>query len=85
MSDTPHSGLPVAGYRPQTERAVEVVNTNKVMEERILRMIDTIQADAGLKADPRWSAKARTSIEEGFMFLNRSIFKPERVNIDSEY
>lgn len=74
-----HDGLPVAGYKPQTDTAIELVNRNKVIEEQVLRIIDTAQKD-GL-GDPRWLAIARTDIEKAFMSLNRAIFRPGRITL----
>ena len=78
-----HPGLPVAGYRPQNQAAVDAVNANKLTEEKILRLIDDLQNGTlngeAFQADGRWLSIARTQIEQGFMALNRSIFKPERV------
>jgi hypothetical protein len=34
--------------------------------------------------DARWIAIARTHIEQGFMALNRAIFKPERVKLETD-
>ncbi len=84
-----HDGLPVAGYRPQSTTAIELVNANKIMEEQILRMIDAYQRELinvtpkHVKAayDGRWLAVARTHIEEGFMAMNRAIFQPTRIDI----
>lgn len=79
MSEPKHDGLPVAGYKPQNGEAVELVNRNKLAEERILRILDelaTIEA-----VDKRWLAIGRTQIEQGFMAVNRSIFKPGRVTL----
>jgi len=73
---TKYEGLPVAGYRPQTERNVEAVNINKQLEERVLQIIDILQDDP--HTDKRWLAIGRTSIEQGFMAVNRSIFRPAR-------
>lgn len=73
------SGLPVAGYKDQKQTAVDQVNLNKMMEEIVLRRIDTLQTEG--EVDPRWLAIARTDIEKGFMALNRSIFKPERIDL----
>lgn len=42
-----HEGLPVAGYKPQTEIRVDLVNANKVTEEHLLRAI------AQPRKDPR--------------------------------
>lgn len=75
-----HEGLPVAGYRPQTKEAVDIVNEHKRMEERLLRRMDAMKGDT--RFDQRWLAVARTHIEEGFMALNRSVFQPARVQGD---
>jgi len=73
-----HKGLPVAGYKDQSDLSVAMVNTNKCMEEEILRRLDTLAAPEW-HVDRRWLAIGRTAIEQGFMALNRAIFQPERV------
>jgi cytochrome c-type biogenesis protein CcmH/NrfG len=70
-------GLPVAGYKPQSAGAIAQVNRNKELEERILRLLDGAATDP--ETDKRWLALARTQIEQGFMALNRAVFKPCRV------
>ena len=75
-------GLPVPGYRPQSNDAVAAVSRLKIAEERILRELDALAKDTALKVDPRWFAIGRTAIEQGFMAVNRSVFKPGRVEID---
>jgi hypothetical protein len=72
-----HEGLPVAGYRPQDPVAVAIVNENKAMEEVVLRVLDGL-AELG-PVDKRWLAIGRTHIEQGFMAVNRAVFKPGRV------
>lgn len=79
MSDTKHQGLPVAGYKPQSEQSVELVNGMKVTEEIVLRCLDDLAAMPDV--DKRWLAVGRTQIEQGFMAVNRSIFKPGRVQL----
>lgn len=69
-------GLPVAGYRAQDEARVALVNANKAAEENVLRLLDALQKT---DVDLRWLAIARTSIEQGFMALNRAIFRPARL------
>ena len=59
-----HQGLPVAGYRPQTDEKVALVNVNKALEEHLLRLMDELQ---GRDVDFRWLQIARTHIEHGFM------------------
>ncbi len=77
-----NTGLPVEGYRPQSDANVARVNSNKVLEERILRLLDDLKADPDV--DQRWLAAGRTDIEKGFMAVNRAIFKPGRVKLDGE-
>jgi hypothetical protein len=81
-----HEGLPVAGYKPQGSYAVHEVNKNKKLEERVLRQIDMLQGDKHLAVDQRWLAIGRTAIEQGFMAINRAVFKPGRIALlgDSE-
>lgn len=91
MSDQKHEGLPVAGYKPQSSTAVDLVNQNKALEEQVLRMLDTLAAMKGpaasndkpseITVDQRWLAVGRTAIENGFMAVNRAVFKPGRVKL----
>lgn len=72
--------LPVAGYTTQSPQKVALVNQNKRLEEQLLRQLDLMAAD--LEIDGRWLAVARTQLEQGFMALNRAVFKPQRVKGD---
>jgi hypothetical protein len=72
---------PVAGYQDQAQSAVDLVNRNKILEERVLRVLDELQASG---VDGRWLAIGRTHIEQGFMAVNRAIFKPARIDGDIE-
>ena len=76
------SGLPILGYSDHTERNVMLVNDNKIAEEKLLRLIDTLSLNG--VDDPRWLAIARAHIEQGFMALNRAIFKPVRVTLEGD-
>ena len=69
--------LPVQGYTTQTQGAVDQVNLNKSMEEDILQRLDAMAMWGD--ADQRWVSIARTHIEQGFMAMNRAIFKPQRL------
>lgn len=80
---TEHEGLPVHGYKPQSEAAVQGVNINKRLEEGLLRVLDEMATKKNT-IDQRWLAIGRTHIEQGFMAINRSIFQPERVKLDGE-
>lgn len=75
-----HQSLPVAGYRPQADAKVALVNANKQAEERVLRILDALAEQP--ETDKRWLAIGRTAIEQGFMAVNRSIFQPARIGLD---
>lgn len=77
----PHTGLPVQGYQAQSSEAVDAVNRNKVLEEVALRAIERAGEELpGI--DGRALALAKTSIQEGFMWFNRAIFQPKRLEGD---
>lgn len=88
---TEHKGLPVAGYRPQSDDKVALVNRNKEIEERVLRILDELR-DLAAKETPehpssidgRWLSIGRTQIEQGFMAVNRAVFRPARATLPEE-
>lgn len=73
---TDHQPMPISGYTSQSEKRVSQVNFNKKLEEECLQTLDLLKADADV--DPRWLAIGRTQLEQAFMAINRSIFKPTR-------
>lgn len=77
---TDHKGLPVKGYVDQSTSNVDLVNVNKQAEESVLQILDKLSENPNV--DPRWLAIGRTAIENGFMAVNRSIFKPSRIKLD---
>lgn len=88
-----HKGLPVAGYQPQTDEKVKLVNSNKEAEERLLRLLDAMAKATGPRAwcdtqpelySTRWLSIARTHFEQGFMALNRAIFQPQRITLPED-
>lgn len=79
---TEHKGLPVSGYVSQSEINVALVNQNKELEERCLRAAEAIQKTEGM--DPRMAALAITQIQQGFMWLNRAVFRPSRVKLPED-
>lgn len=73
-----HQPLPVSGYKPQSQETVDLVNSNKREEELALRNLDHL---ATLDfVDKRWLAIGRTHLEQAYMAINRSIFKPNRIS-----
>ncbi len=74
-----HAGLPVAGYQPQTDEKVALVNENKVLEEKVLRQIEKSKAAGAY--DGRMASIAFTGVQEAFMWLNRAVFQPSRIDL----
>lgn len=81
MSDE-HRGLPVAGYKPQSSDKVALVNANKIVEERVLRVLDDLRGRADVDQD--WLYEGRRQIERGFMSVNRAVFRPDRVALTQD-
>jgi hypothetical protein len=79
---TQHNGLPVSGYKPQSDDKVATVNLNKQHEERILRVLDGLRDDPSV--DQRWLATGRTQLEKAFMSINRAVFQPGRVKLPED-
>lgn len=74
-----HIPIPVSGYKPQSEETIALVNNNKQQEELALRTLDELAKMADV--DKRWLAIGRTNLEQAYMAINRSIFKPDRVKL----
>lgn len=77
-----HDGLPVAGYQKQSQGAVDLVNAFKQDEEEVLRNLDRLQGHDDI--DQRWLAIGRTKLEEAFMAINRSVFRPSRATLPGD-
>lgn len=75
-------GLPVKGYTDQPDAKINLVNRNKEVEERILRVLDPMYDSSAF--DRRWLSIARTHFEQGFMALNRAVFQPQRVALPED-
>lgn len=77
------SGLPVKGYQAQPQWAVDLVNENKVLEERVLRQIDRhVRNRDSKEIDQAMVQLARRHVEDAFMRLNRAVFQPKRLEGD---
>lgn len=77
---TDHKPMPVAGYTEQSDLRVATVNAMKQAEEGILRALDILAEKSDI--DKRWLSIGRTHIEQGFMAVNRSVFRPQRIKLD---
>lgn len=75
-------GLPVAGYRPQSDDKIDAVNINKQHEELALRRLDELKNMPGI--DQRWLAVGRTHLEQAYMAINRAVFQPSRIDLPTD-
>ncbi len=82
MEEQKHDPLPVAGYTSQSTSKVELVNANKILEERVLRRFDELVKLDNI--DKRWLAIGRTHFEQAFMAMNRAVFQPQRVGLPED-
>lgn len=78
-----HKGLPVSGYVAQSDEKVALVNANKVLEEQVLRQLESMRTGSVL-CDPRMISIAFTGIQEAFMWANLAVFQPTRISLDGD-
>ena len=62
------------GYRQLSQGEIDTLNRIKDKAEEISVLFDELE---GAAPDQRWLAIARTTLQQGFMFLIRAIAKPE--------
>lgn len=79
---TEHKGLPVKGYTTQSQDKVSLVNENKRMEELIMRQLDSMAARED--CDYVMLTTARINIVQGFMWMNRAVFQPTRIELSED-
>lgn len=77
-------GLPVKGYTPQSQEAIELANEGKRLEERYLRWLDNLEQQGDVDISPRFVALARTNIQQGAMWAIRAIFQPTRIDLPED-
>jgi hypothetical protein len=77
-----HHGLPVPGYRPQSEANILISKVNKELEERCIRQAEAIRDMPGM--DARMAAPAITNLQQAFMWLNRAAFQSGRVALPED-
>lgn len=71
----------IAGFTDQSEKNKAYVNENKYAEERILRTLEHLEGEG---YDGRNLAIARTKFQEAFMWMNRAIFQPQRIELPED-
>jgi hypothetical protein len=67
----------IKGYRQLDSMDIQIINHNKQIEELVLKSLDSLETYPEI--DKRWLAIGRTLIEQGFMAMNRSIARPQRL------
>lgn len=76
--------LPIPGYTEQSDKRIQIVSANKLTEERLLRLVDAMQAAGPEAYNQRDVAIARTKFEDAFMRLNRAVLRPQRVKLPED-
>lgn len=66
----------ITGYQQQPQSKVDAVNTTKGIENDLGDWLNQLVTDIP-DVDMRWIAVARTHLQQGFMALNRAVFRPE--------
>lgn len=75
----------VKGYKELTQDKVDIVNNNKVSEEYIIRLIeDLMDRTDSMDMDIDALYQANLKFTEAFMWLNRGIFNPGRVELPED-
>lgn len=69
--------MSIKGYVTLSDEQKSLMNVCKELEEQVLRQIDILVTDP--ITDKRHLAISKTNIEQAFMWMNRSIAKPERL------
>lgn len=72
----------IKGFTDQTEQNKQLVNVNKEVEERLLRITDGLREDPA--HDQRFISMAISYFQIGFMLLNRGIFQPQRIELPED-
>ena len=74
--------FPVKGYTPQPQYKIDTVNKAKELEERVLRYLDQLRTMPDV--DQRCISVAYTNIQDAFMWANRAVFAPKRIQLPED-
>ncbi|WP_452441004.1 Acb2/Tad1 domain-containing protein [Nocardiopsis flavescens] len=73
MADPQRPGA-IRGYQPQSQEKIDLVNTNKLLENQVGSVLnDLAQRD---DVDQDMLRRARESLQVGFMLANRAVLQP---------
>jgi hypothetical protein len=73
MVDNQHKKI--TGYRDLSEAEIALMNEVKIAGNTLGNLVDQVAQTPGI--DKRWTAIAKTHLQEGVMALVRSIARPE--------
>lgn len=78
------SDVKIKGYADHIPETKQLVNVIKEEEERVLRMIDSLQALDDAFIDKRALAVSKTNMQTAWMWMVRSVFQPQRISLPED-
>ena len=73
---TDATSVQVAGYKPQSQEAIALVNKFKAHEEQLGELYRLAQVSG---CDLRMLSVGKTQAQQAYMWLNRAVFQPKDV------
>ncbi len=63
-------------YDPETLTVAEALSLFALNEGRLMRLLRDIQRVDSSKVNTRWASIAKTHFQQGFMAMNRALYRP---------
>lgn len=74
---SPQTPGTITGYRSHNQAEIDAVNRTKEFENVLGDWIEDLRKNTEFVVDHHMITRAAETLQEGFMLLNRSIFRPE--------
>jgi len=77
--------MTIKGYRELSQEEIDIINENKIIEERVLRNLEKIKKDFERKNSCVYLGnKEEDHINMTFMLINRFIIRPQRISLPED-
>lgn len=67
----------IIGYRELSEEEIGRMNTIKALGGKLGELVEALEIEGSVSADPRWVAIGKTHLQQGLMALTRAVAKPD--------